>query len=79
MMVGQQDIRWEIQHGDIVTYHTTMGQVRRGRANGLLLFPTHAVLDTGGKHGRPEVVYPGQIVKVTQRDGTPRELPCSAK
>lgn len=70
MKVGQHEISWDIGHGDIVTFRTRDGREMRGRANGLLLFPTHAVLDMGGKYGKPQVVYPGEIVRVTKRDGT---------
>lgn len=75
MRVGSKELHWEVQHGDIVTFAQRDGEVRRGRANGLLIFPTHCVLDMGGKHGHPQVVYPGEILRVTDREGKARQTP----
>jgi len=55
---------FDVKHGDKV-YFWGRGHVYQcGRANGLLLSPTHCVLDMGGKHGKPQVIYPEQIIRV---------------
>jgi hypothetical protein len=59
--------RWTIHHGDTVRFRAQDGSERNGRANGLLLFATHAVLDMGGAHGRPQVVQADHIVMVIPR------------
>jgi hypothetical protein len=43
-----------IRAGDVVAYYDRFDKVRTGRAQALLLFPTHVVVDAGG--GRPVVV-----------------------
>lgn len=48
-------VRWNgIAPGDMVTYSTHHGNLMSGRA--MLCLPTHVVLNTGGRHGRPQVV-----------------------
>lgn len=56
---------FDIKHGDCVTFTDARGSVRTGKANGMLLFPTHAVLNMGGRFGTPCVVKPEQIVRVS--------------
>ena len=58
---------WEIRHGDRVTIRNHFGVCRTGRAVGLLLFPTHATINMGGKHGTPAVADPSNIVMVNGR------------
>lgn len=43
-----------IRPGDVVVFRTAHGQTRSGRAQLLLCFPTHVVVNAG--HGRPVVV-----------------------
>jgi hypothetical protein len=61
--------RFDIKHGDRVTFvprepWTRVGGSCTGRANGLLMFPDHLVLDMGGRYGRPQVVQANDIVSV---------------
>ena len=49
-----------IQPGDTVRYKTPQGQVFSGRANPLLLFGFHVVVDRG--NGRPIVVNANNYV-----------------
>jgi len=58
---------WEIRHGDRVTIRDRFGAERTGRAVGLLLWPTHATINMGGKYGTPAVASPANIVKVNGR------------
>jgi hypothetical protein len=58
---------FEISHGDRVAFRDDRGQCGSGKANGLLMFGTHLVLDMGGAHGTPRVVYPEQICNVVSR------------
>jgi hypothetical protein len=60
---------FEIRHGDRVAFVDRDGKRRTGRANGLLLFPTHCVLDMGGRYGTPQVVTPDMIVRVQPKAG----------
>lgn len=39
-----------------------------GKANGLLIFPEHVVINLGGKFGKPGVVDASNIVKVTRSE-----------
>jgi hypothetical protein len=59
----------EIRHGARVVFTDARGATRTGRAVGLLIFPTHAVLNVGGKHGTPAVVYPEQVLAVRAPKG----------
>lgn len=62
---------WEIRHGDRVTIRDRFGALRTGRAIGLLLFPTHATINMGGKYGTPAVADPDNIVKVNGKGVEP--------
>jgi hypothetical protein len=58
---------FDIRHGDRVSFaDERYGKAikRSGLAVGLLMSPGHLVLDMGGKFGRPQVVYPEQILAV---------------
>jgi hypothetical protein len=55
---------WDIRHGDRVMFLTARGDVRYGKANGLLMWESHLVVDCGGKHGTPAVVKPSRIIGV---------------
>lgn len=48
-----------------VMYRDRFGQERTGRANPLLIFPTHVVLDIGGKYGTPQVVNDSNYIRHT--------------
>ncbi len=52
-----------IQGNDVVMYSDRVGQVRRGKASPMLIFPSHVVIDAGGKHGRPQVVNESNYVR----------------
>jgi hypothetical protein len=54
-----------IGHGDRVTFVALDGTHRTGKANGLLLFPSHVVLDMGGANGTPQVVQRADVLRVT--------------
>jgi hypothetical protein len=54
---------WTINPRDRVTISTRFGP-RTGRAQPLLFFPTHVVLNLGGKHGTPAVADLGNIIAV---------------
>jgi hypothetical protein len=54
-----------IGHGDRVTFVALDGTHRTGKANGLLIFPSHLVLDMGGPHGSPQVVQRADVLRVT--------------
>jgi hypothetical protein len=58
---------FEVSHGDRVAFVDARGQERTGKANGLLLFPTHCVVDMGGQHGTPYVVQADRILSVLAR------------
>ena len=45
-----------INPGDFVEFTDAHGNVRTGRAQLLLCFHSHVVVNTGGPHGRPQVV-----------------------
>ena len=45
-----------IKGRDRVFYRDRFGVVRAGKANALLLFPEHVVVDAGGHYGKPVVV-----------------------
>lgn len=53
-----------IKPGDRVTIRTPQGQEVTGKAQALLIFPTHAVLNMGGKYGRPAVATERNLVRV---------------
>jgi hypothetical protein len=55
-----------IRAGDRVTIAAAHGEAT-GRAQGLLLFPSHVVLNMGGKHGRPAVATAANIVRVVRK------------
>jgi len=58
---------FEVSHGELVTFiHPQRGVIARP-ANGLLLFPTHCVVDMGGQHGTPYVVQADRILSVRAR------------
>lgn len=50
----------KVRHGARVKFRDARGEVRTGTVNGLLIFPTHCVLNMGGRYGTPCVVYPEQ-------------------
>lgn len=62
-----------IRPGDAVTVKLPAGigrhgidyQEKTGRA--VLCFPTHAVLNMGGRHGTPAVATPDNIIEVRKR------------
>lgn len=54
-----------IRAGDRVTFVTAHGQTLTGRAQLLLCFPTHVVVNCGGAHGRPAVVNASNYVSHT--------------
>jgi hypothetical protein len=56
-----------IQAGDRVTFLTPRGHKSEGRARALLLFPTHVVVNCGGRHGTPAVVNERNYVCHTRR------------
>lgn len=56
------------KHGDRVTFIDPRGNRRTGTVNGLLIFPTHLVLNMGGKYGTPAVVTPEMIVEVKTKE-----------
>lgn len=45
-----------IQPGDRVRFTTPQGQVRSGKAQPLLIFESHVVVNCGGAYGTPAVV-----------------------
>ena len=51
-----------IKGGDRVKFRNAFGAVLNGKANALLIFPEHVVVDCGGKHGRPQVVAESNYV-----------------
>ncbi len=65
-----------IRGGDKVTamFHAGIGlkngrtvqefKARTGKANGLLLFPSHVVINLGGRYGTPGVVDETNIISV---------------
>lgn len=58
---------FEINHGDRVTIRNAQGQFRSGKANKLLFFANHVVLDMGGRYGTPAVADQRNIVNVSKR------------
>jgi hypothetical protein len=50
-----------IRPGDSVTIKTPHGNERRGKV--VMKFPTHCVLNGGGRHGTPLVASPRNIVR----------------
>lgn len=58
---------FNVAHGDKVYFWGRGHKYLCGTVNGLLMFPTHLVLDMGGRHGTPQVVYPEQIIRVKAR------------
>lgn len=54
-----------IRRGDRVTFTDRFGHYRTGRAQALLLFPDHVVLNMGGRHGTPQVVDASNYVSHT--------------
>ena len=61
-----------IRGGDKVTYRTPQGQERTGSANPLLCFPSHIVINTGGRYGTPQVVNEANYIKHHSRHSTPK-------
>jgi hypothetical protein len=63
--VAPEDIQMvaNLRPGDRVTIVTPHGQKVRGRA--VICSGTHAALNLGGKHGRPGVVTPRNVVSVS--------------
>jgi hypothetical protein len=61
--------RFDIKHGDRVKFwaRDRNAATLMGKANGLLIFPTHLVLDMGGRYGRPQVVQADDIIAVRPR------------
>jgi hypothetical protein len=55
--------KFTVYRNDRVTISTPHGQVT-GRANGLLFFPDHCVIDIGGRHGTPAVADASNIIAV---------------
>ena len=53
-----------LKHGDRVTIVDRFGKHRTGTVNGLLIFPTHCVLNMGGRYGTPAVASSSNIVRV---------------
>ena len=53
-----------VKHGDRVTIRDRFGKQRTGTVNGLLIFPTHCVLNLGGRYGTPAVATSSNIVRV---------------
>lgn len=62
--VDESDIQLlaEVRPGDRVTIVTPQGQQRSGKC--VMKFPTHAVLNLGGKHGIPGIANARNIVSV---------------
>lgn len=53
-----------VKHGDRVTIRDRFGKQRTGTVNGLLIFPSHCVLNMGGRYGTPAVADASNIVRV---------------
>jgi hypothetical protein len=58
---------WDVSPGDRVYVKDRFGVTKSGRA--VMTFPSHAVLNMGGKHGTPQVADDGNIVKVVKKGG----------
>jgi hypothetical protein len=57
---------FNIKPGEYVSIRTVHGQYRGGRAQALLIFDTHVVLDGGGRHGTPIVATPENIYTIRE-------------
>lgn len=51
-----------IRGNDRVSYRDRFGDVKSGKANPLLIFPGHVVINVGGKYGTPVVVNDSNYV-----------------
>ncbi len=58
---------FNVSVGDLVTIRTPQGQTVSGRPNALLMFPTHCVLNLGGRYGTPGVANADNIVAVSPK------------
>ena len=58
--VGKKCGDFNVSHGDRVSF-VRGNKLSHGKVNGLLVFPSHLVLDMGGPHGRPCVVHADEI------------------
>lgn len=65
--IANQFGTFSVQHGDTVRFRAADGSERNGKANGLLFFESHLVLDMGGKHGTPRVVQFADVVRVIRK------------
>jgi hypothetical protein len=60
-----------IRAGDLVKYQDRFGHTFQGRAQALLCFDTHVVINIGGLYGTPKVVNDSNYVS----HRPPRRLP----